>query len=159
MKTTNAIDDIIAILLEEIEDIRAEAERRMGALTEAIVVLRRAHRGDAGNGGVGALTGHGGMTDPPARSCTSESQAPPVPVVQRILEGFESLARDAVYNPDQRAVRDRAVRDHPEEGERIKRGVYPAITQLLKGGKIQRCVGGFCIPSSAGHVQFAGPKM
>lgn len=121
--------DVISELTSERERIRAEAERRMNALTEAIIVLENQSP---------AQEAKSPAQEVPAVEQLKPVSGPSVPEV--ILKAASSMGGIIL---DAANLKARAIELFPDHADKIKRGIYVAIPTLIKRGELIRVPGGY----------------
>lgn len=68
-----------------------------------------------------------------------------VSVPDRLKAAADALVTQGKPVFDQKDLLKTVSAEHPEESEKVKRGLYPAITALIKRGVIKRVPGGFSL--------------
>jgi hypothetical protein len=129
VETVMNIAEVIRVLEEQKETIRADAERKMAQIEAAIQVLRETPTSPASNGHARAKGHH---------DTVSVSDMVIEAAVAMRVRGSQVIASHA----DLRTV---ALELNPDPGRqaRIKRGIYSAVNYLLKKEKLRRFAGGW----------------
>lgn len=132
--------NVIQKLEAEIDRIGLDAQTRIDGLRQAIDIMR------------GGCPPPAPTAEAPASEAETETPAParakPVHTtscVARIAEAAQELAACGTQVFDQAPLLAKAKALHPEEADKLRRGIYHAVSQLITTKVLARVPGGFSL--------------